>query len=186
MPMLPVLSPTPILCKANASIREAYAAMPAAERLSIQSDLIWSGDHNGGVTGAFGGPADKPFWHLERARIENTRDVPVEVIVNGVSVARQRITADGTARDLTFEVPIERSSWVALRILPSSHTNPIFIEVAQQPIRVRRSIEWCLAGVDACWAQKEKLYAEPERPEARAAFEHARTVYRARLAESRD
>jgi hypothetical protein len=140
----------------------------------------------GSVTGAFGGPADKPFWHLERARVENTRDVPVEVIVNGVSVARQRITADGSARDLTFEVPIERSSWVALRILPSSHTNPIFIEVAQQPIRLRRSIEWCLAGVDACWTQKEKLYAERERAEAHAAFEHARTVYRGRLAEARD
>ena len=39
--------------KANASNREAYAAMPAAERLSIQSDLIWSDDYNGGVTGEF-------------------------------------------------------------------------------------------------------------------------------------
>jgi peptidoglycan hydrolase-like protein with peptidoglycan-binding domain len=40
--------------KANAAIRDAYAAMPAAERLAIQSDLIWSGDYNGGVTGEFG------------------------------------------------------------------------------------------------------------------------------------
>jgi hypothetical protein len=40
--------------KANAAIRDAYAAMPMAERLSIQSDLIWSGDYNGGVTGEFG------------------------------------------------------------------------------------------------------------------------------------
>ncbi|MBZ0148625.1 MAG: peptidoglycan-binding protein [Pseudorhodoplanes sp.] len=40
--------------KANAAIRDVYAAMPMAERLSIQSDLIWSGDYNGGVTGEFG------------------------------------------------------------------------------------------------------------------------------------
>jgi len=40
--------------KANQAIRDAYAAMPMAERLAIQSDLIWSGDYNGGVTGEFG------------------------------------------------------------------------------------------------------------------------------------
>ncbi|MES1155575.1 MAG: peptidoglycan-binding domain-containing protein, partial [Pseudorhodoplanes sp.] len=39
--------------KANAPIREAYAAMPMTERLSIQSDLIWSGDYNGNVNGEF-------------------------------------------------------------------------------------------------------------------------------------
>jgi peptidoglycan hydrolase-like protein with peptidoglycan-binding domain len=39
--------------KANEAIRASYAAMPLAERLSIQSDLIWSKDYNGGVTGDF-------------------------------------------------------------------------------------------------------------------------------------
>ena len=34
--------------------KDAYAAMPMDERLAIQSDLIWSGDYNGGVTGEFG------------------------------------------------------------------------------------------------------------------------------------
>ena len=33
---------------------DAYAAMPLTERLAIQSDLIWSGDYNGGVNGEFG------------------------------------------------------------------------------------------------------------------------------------
>ena len=36
------------------AVREAYAAMPLAERLSLQSDLIWSGDYNGGVDGDMG------------------------------------------------------------------------------------------------------------------------------------
>jgi peptidoglycan hydrolase-like protein with peptidoglycan-binding domain len=39
--------------KANAPIRDAYAALPMAERLAIQSDLIWSGDYNGGINGEF-------------------------------------------------------------------------------------------------------------------------------------
>ncbi len=39
--------------KANAPIRDAYAAMPLAERRALQSDLIWSGDYNGVVNGEF-------------------------------------------------------------------------------------------------------------------------------------
>src|SRR5215204_3230951 len=42
------------IAKASQATKDAYAAMPMAERLSIQSDLIWSGDYNGGVTGEFG------------------------------------------------------------------------------------------------------------------------------------
>jgi hypothetical protein len=129
-------------------------------------------------------PAQKPFWHIERARIGETGDVPVEVIVNGYPVAKRTLRADGTMHDVSFDVPITHSSWIALRILPSSHTNPVFVLVAGQPIRAsRRSLEWCLKGVDQCWSQKEKLIAEAELDDARAAYEHARTVYRRRLRE---
>jgi hypothetical protein len=83
-----------------------------------------------------------------------------------------------------LDVPIERSSWVALRILPSSHTNPIWVTVAGKPVRERRSLEWCLKSVDQCWSQKEKLIAPAELDDARAAYEHARKTYRARLAEA--
>ena len=71
----------------------------------------------------------KPYWDIERARISETREVPVEVVVNGYPAARQNIAADGKIRDIVFDVPIARSSWIALRILPSSHTNPIFVLV---------------------------------------------------------
>jgi peptidoglycan hydrolase-like protein with peptidoglycan-binding domain len=37
-----------------AALKESYATMPLAERLAIQSDLVWSGDYNGGVNGDFG------------------------------------------------------------------------------------------------------------------------------------
>ncbi len=130
-------------------------------------------------------PPQRPVWSVERARLGDTSEVAVEVIVNGESVGTQRIAADGGQRDLKFEVPIERSSWVALRILPAAHTNPVFIEVAGKPIRPnKRSIEWCLASVDKCWAQKQRTYAAKEQAEAAAAYEHARQVYRARLAEA--
>jgi hypothetical protein len=125
-----------------------------------------------------------PYWHIERARIGETRKVPVEVIVNGYAVARQEIDADGTLRDIAFDVPIDQSSWVTLRILPSSHTNPVFVLVGDKPIRAsRRSAQWCLKGVDQCWSQKQKVIAPAEQADAKAAYEHARQAYKQILAE---
>lgn len=126
----------------------------------------------------------KPFWDIERARIGATREVPVEVVVNGAAVARRNLVADGRVHDVAFDVEIPHSSWVALRILPSSHTNPIFVVVGEKPIRAsRRSVDWCLQGVDQCWSQKERFIKPDEMEEARRAFAHAREVYRQRLAE---
>ena len=125
----------------------------------------------------------KPYWDIERARIGTSREVPVEVIVNGESVLRKTIVADGKTREVSFDVPLKQSAWVALRIRASSHTNPIFVTIADRPIRVRRSLEWCLKGVDQCWSQKEKFIAPAEHAEAVAAYEHARQTYRTRLTE---
>jgi hypothetical protein len=129
--------------------------------------------------------AEQPYWHLERARIGDGREVPVEVIVNGYPVDRKVIVADGRLQDLAFDVKIDRSSWIALRILPSSHTNPVFVTVGGKPIRAsRRSAEWCLKGVDQCWSQKERFIGPAELPDARKAYDHAREIYRGILAES--
>ncbi len=126
----------------------------------------------------------KPYWDLERARIGQTRNVPVELVVNGFPVARREFLADGTLREVAFDCRVERSSWVALRILPSSHTNPIFVLVDDKPIRASaRSAQWCLAGVDRCWSQKERFIKPDELADARAAYDHARNIYRERLAE---
>jgi hypothetical protein len=128
--------------------------------------------------------SQKPYWDIERARIGGSQEVPVELIFNGQPVARRKLVADGTLREVTFEVPVERSGWAAVRIYPSSHTNPIWLMVDGRPVRAsRRSIEWCLQGVDQCWSQKEKLIAPAELDDARAAYEHARQTYRRRLAE---
>ena len=49
-------------------------------------------------------------WHLERARIAGTREVPVEVVVNGYPVAKKNIVADGKMQNVALGVKIERSS----------------------------------------------------------------------------
>jgi hypothetical protein len=127
----------------------------------------------------------KPYWDLERARIGGSRKVPLELVVNGEPVARQEIEADGAERPVTFDYHIGRSSWVALRILPSSHTNPIFVLVNEKPIRAsRQSAEWCLKAVDQCWSQKSSQIRLEERGEAQRAYEAAREAYRQRLNES--
>jgi hypothetical protein len=67
-------------------------------------------------------------WHLEHARIGNTRNVEVELVVNGVAVDRKTLLADGTPQPVKFNAAIARSSWVALRISPSGHTPPVFVQ----------------------------------------------------------
>lgn len=131
-------------------------------------------------------PADeKPYWDVERARIPETRNVPVELVVNGKVEASTAITADGSVHELEFNVTPRRSSWIAVRIPMSSHTNPIFVTVGGEPIRAsRRSAEWSLAAVDQCWSQKAPRIRESERAAARQAYDHARAVYRQLIAES--
>jgi hypothetical protein len=127
----------------------------------------------------------KPYWHLERARIGDTRNVPVELVVNGQSVERRELTADGRLEEFSFDYTPTQSGWMAVRIFPSSHTNPIFIEVDDKPIRAsRRSAQWCLDAVDVCWKSKSPKIRENERAAAEAAYEVARQAYRKILAES--
>ena len=129
----------------------------------------------------------KPYWDIERARVEDTRNVPVELIVNGIARARKLVAADGEIRPVTFDTTLERSSWIAVRIRQSSHTNPVFAIIDGKPIRAsRRSAEWCLAAVNQCWTQKAVAISPAERDAARTAYDHARQVYQQRIAESQE
>lgn len=111
--------------------------------------------------------------------------MPVELVVNGVAVEKKEVVADGSEQKVEFTTPIKASSWVCLRIFPTSHTNPVFVTVGGKPIRAsRRSAEWCLAGIDKCWEQKTKTMREADRGEALKAYDHARGEYKKILAES--
>lgn len=128
---------------------------------------------------------EKPYWSIERARVGRTRDIPIEIVVNGQPVARKVVAADGVVRDLAFDVPLQASSWIAARVLGAAHTNPFFAIVDGRPIRAsRRSAEWCLAAVDQCWLQKVPQIRPDERDEAARAYDHAREVYRRLVSES--
>jgi hypothetical protein len=125
-------------------------------------------------------PSRRPYWTPEHARIAGTRDVEVEAVMNGRVVGRQRIRADGSIHEVRFELQVLNSSWIALRIRGSAHTNPVFVSVsAQAPLTSRKSAEWCAAAVDRCWAQKGQRIRNREREAARAAYDHARRRYAA-------
>ncbi len=129
---------------------------------------------------------EKPYWHLERCRLGETRKVPVEIIVNGEVAARREIVADGSVQPQAFDIDVKQSSWIAVRILPSVHTNPVFVEAAGKPIRVNpKSIAWCREAVDVCWKAKEGLIRAEEKAAAKAAYDQAAAYYERVLKEAK-
>jgi EF hand len=109
----------------------------------------------------------------------------VEVVVNGRVVASREVPADGREHPVEFSVPIERSSWIALRQFPQLHTNPVNVLVAGKPIRAsRESALWALACVDQLWRVRARRIAPGERAEAEKAYEEARVIYRRIAGES--
>ncbi|QDT09799.1 CehA/McbA family metallohydrolase [Stieleria marina] len=129
---------------------------------------------------------EKPYWHIERCRLGESRNVNVEVIVNGEVAATRELVADGDLKDFELPIDIQKSSWVAVRILPSVHTNPIFVHVDDQPIRAnRRSAQWCIDSVKQCWQSKQNQIREPERDEAKKAYDEAEAIYAQILSESK-
>jgi hypothetical protein len=126
----------------------------------------------------------KPYWHIERARTPGTNQVNVELIVDGRAVESKPLTGDGKLQDLSFQYTPKKSCWMALRIFPSSHTNPVFVEVDDKPIRAsRKSAQWCLDAVDVCWNAKKGAIRASEQAAAVAAFDVARVAYKKILAE---
>ena len=127
---------------------------------------------------AAGGVLGRPYWHLEKARTGDGREVRVELIDSGRPVASAMLAADGEWRDIEFDHQVEHSTWLALRIYPSSHTNPVFVLVDGEPIRSSKaSAAWCRAAVDRCWENKRDKIRPEERAAAEAAYDVARRYY---------
>lgn len=119
-----------------------------------------------------------PFWDIERSRMGSSRKVGVELIVNGMPVDTAEIVADGTVRDVKFDYKLTKSGWVAMRIYPSSHSNPVFVKVDDKPVLEKESAEWCLAALEQCWKMKEPNIRQNEKAAAAEAYEKARGVYK--------
>jgi hypothetical protein len=122
---------------------------------------------------------------LHPARPQPTKSRRVEVVVNGAVADSREVAADGAPHELTFQVPIERSSWVAFRHFPELHTNPMNVLVGGKPIRAsRKSALWSIGCIEQLWRIREKNILPAERDEARRTFESAIETYRKIAAES--
>ena len=100
-----------------------------------------------------------------------------ELIVNGEPVDATEITADGKWSDISFRYKMNRSGWMALRIYPSVHTNPIFVIADGKPIIERKSVEWSIKTVEQCWKMKEPRIRAEEKSAAKEAYDQATKVY---------
>jgi len=167
----------------------------AGRRYGETVELAEAGEVEVTAVVAFGSqtPAGVPYGHVPaggRRHVGDTRityetgkplpsDRLVEVVVNGRVVASKTVPADDAEHRLTFRIPIERSSWIAIRQFPQLHTNPIDVTVAGKPIRASRaSALWCLGTIEQLWRTREKVIAPAEREEARQTFESAKAIYR--------
>jgi hypothetical protein len=102
----------------------------------------------------------------------------VELIVNGRVAGETAVPADGQTHDLQFTVPVDRSSWIALRQFPQLHTNPVNVIVAGRPIRAsRQSALWFAETIKLLWTNRHHFIAEPERPEAKRTYDRAIEMY---------
>jgi hypothetical protein len=109
----------------------------------------------------------------------------VELVMNGRVVSSREVRADGHEHALEFSVPVERSSWIAVRQFPELHTNPVSVVVADAPIRASRlSARWILACIDQLWRVRARRIAATERADAEKAYDEARAIYRRIAAES--
>jgi hypothetical protein len=123
--------------------------------------------------------AETPLGTAKGGVLPRGKARQVDLVVNGKAVASEQVPADDKEHDLTFTVPIERSSWVALRQFPQLHTNPVNVLVGGQPIRAsRKSALWCIGVIEQLWRVRERDIAAAERAVAKETFQRAMEQYR--------
>jgi hypothetical protein len=130
-------------------------------------------------------PAAMPLGTSNGGSLLAGKNRRVELVVNGVAVSSEEVPADDEVHELTFTVPIERSSWVALRHFPQLHTNPVSVLVGGKPIRTsRRSALWCIGTIEQLWRVRGNGIDAQEREEAKKTFQRAIGRYRQIAAEA--
>ncbi len=102
----------------------------------------------------------------------------VEIIVNGLPVTTKTVSANGNIHRIEAKIPIEKSSWIAVRHFPQLHSNPVNVIVAGKPIRAsKKSARWCVEMTKLLWKNRQGRITEDEREAARLAFEQAIDVF---------
>src|SRR5207253_1083579 len=122
--------------------------------------------------------ADTSLGTAQGGQVPKERTRLVELIVNGKVAAKQEVPADDKEHDLTFTLPIEKSSWIAVRHFPQMHTNPVEVIVNDMPIRAsKKSALWCIGVIEQLWRVRAGVIAPDERPEAERVFDWAKQRY---------
>ena len=123
----------------------------------------------------------------------------IEVIVNGNVAADDRSVSDSAGlqvRRLDLELPIRRSSWIALRVRgPESplvfdgpvwaHTSPVYIKLAGQPIASRQDAEYVVNWIEQLLRvidARNRFASVENRREVESVFRRAQAEFR-KLAE---
>ena len=100
------------------------------------------------------------------------------LIVNGNSVRRWIIPADGAIHDMETGLFVDQISWVALRQFPQLHTNPVVVILEGKPVRVsKRSAQWCAETIKQLWHTRGHTIHESEQKRAKEAFDRALKIY---------
>ncbi len=124
----------------------------------------------------------------------------VTLVFNGDPVETIALAPDRKSAELKKSFRVMRSGWYHLRAegapaerfpldtaFAQAFTNPVWISVANQPVRSRAAAEYCLKWIDRLQQQADKWpdwRSEKEKAHVFAQFDQARAVYRKFLTES--
>jgi hypothetical protein len=116
------------------------------------------------------------YWTIEGARVGDINEVPVELVRNGKGIATTKIPADGKGHWVSLRVKVDGSAWLAARVMPTAHTNPVWLKLGDEEIAERDSAEWCRRALDQYWSQQARFIrpAEQRQPTMRPARPTAR------------
>ncbi len=161
-------------------VKNSLLSLKKSKRVDIRADVaayLIPEQNEIGYSIAKSEQEKKPHWNIERARIGKSRKVKVELIINGEVKDSQEITADGSFQNVHFTRELDQSGWVALRVFASAHSNPVYVELDNKPIRIKKSIDWCIRALDQCWIKKEVRIRDNEKADAKKAYDEARSIY---------
>lgn len=119
----------------------------------------------------------------------------IELIENGRVIESKRFSGDVREGRLEREVPVESSSWFAVRVrgvpargivggIPRAHSSPIYVTVGQKPVLVPQDVELMIRWIDRLWAlleERDNFGPVPNRDRTRQIIVEARKHFESKL-----
>jgi hypothetical protein len=109
----------------------------------------------------------------------------IEVVHNGVVVAKGLLDRSGRSGSLDQTLRIEKSGWLGVRAYGSggsqAHTSPIYVEVAGKPASSKEDAAYFLEWIDRLEAQftlRDRVPSAEHRAHVKRQLDAARAVYR--------